>query len=86
MNRDYGARPKFSRDLASSITSSPWDQIIYHRTVVRMCVTPRVYKIGHAIIGTTTTTDKKGVVIFRRFPADRDFGTYHMLFLGVKLP
>ena len=32
------------------------------------------------------TTNKKGVVIFRDFAADRDFGTYHVLFLGVKLP
>ena len=37
------------------------------------------------IIG-SGSTDKKGVVIFRDFAADRDFGTYHMLFLGVKLP
>ena len=33
----------------------------------------------------SSTTDKKGVVIFRDFAADRDFGTYHMLFTGVKL-
>ena len=32
------------------------------------------------------TTDKKVVVNFRDFAADRDFGTYHRLFLGVKLP
>ena len=38
-----------------------------------------------AVIG-SSTTDKKGVVIFRDFAEDRDFGTYDMLFLGVKLP
>ena len=38
-----------------------------------------------AIIG-SGTTDEKGVVVFRNFAADRDFGTYHMLFLEVKLP
>ena len=32
------------------------------------------------------TTEEKGVAIFRGFAEDRDFGTYHMLFLGVKLP
>ena len=32
------------------------------------------------------TMDKKDVVIFQNFTADRDFGTYHMLFLGVNLP
>ena len=32
------------------------------------------------------TPDKKGVVIFGYFAADRQFGTYHILFLGVKLP
>ena len=37
-------------------------------------------------ISGSSTTDKKGVVIFRDFAEDRDFGTYHMLFLGVKLP
>ena len=30
-------------------------------------------------------TNEKGVAIFRGFAEDRDFGTYHMLFLGVKL-
>ena len=34
----------------------------------------------------SSTTHKKGVVIFRDFAAERDFGTYHMLFVGVKLP
>ena len=34
----------------------------------------------------SSTTNKKGVVIFRNFAEDRDFGIYHMLFLGVKLP
>ena len=29
---------------------------------------------------------KKGVVIFRLFAADRDFGTHPNLFLKVKLP
>ena len=33
----------------------------------------------------SSTTDKKGVVNFRDFAADRNFGTYHLLFLGVKL-
>ena len=33
-----------------------------------------------------STTDKKGVVIFKNFVADKHFGTYHMLFLGVNLP
>ena len=32
------------------------------------------------------TEDKTVVVNFRDFAADRDFGTYHLLFLGVKLP
>ena len=32
----------------------------------------------------SSTTDKKGVVIFRDFTADRDFDTHHMLFVGVK--
>ena len=32
------------------------------------------------------TTDKKDVVIFKDLAADRDFGTYHILFIGVKLP
>ena len=31
------------------------------------------------------TTDKEGEVIFKDFAADIGFGTYHMLFLGVKL-
>ena len=30
--------------------------------------------------------DKEGVVNFKDFTADGDFGTYHMLFLRVKLP
>ena len=30
--------------------------------------------------------NKKGVIIFRDFVMHRDFGTYHVLFLGVKLP
>ena len=34
----------------------------------------------------SSTTDKKGVVTFRDFAADRDFGTHHMLFVGVELP
>ena len=33
-----------------------------------------------------STADKKSVVIFRDFAADRGFGTYHVLILGVKLP
>ena len=33
-----------------------------------------------------STTDKKDVVIFRDFATDRDFGTHHMLFVGIKLP
>ena len=32
------------------------------------------------------STDKKGVVIFKNFAADRDFGTNHTLFLVVKFP
>ena len=32
------------------------------------------------------TADKKGVAILRDFAADSNFGTYHMLFLRVKLP
>ena len=31
------------------------------------------------------TTNEKVVVIFKDFAADRDFGTYHMLFVGVNL-
>ena len=33
----------------------------------------------------SSTIDKLGELIFRDFAADRDFGTYHILFLGVKL-
>ena len=40
---------------------------------------------GRAIIS-SDTIDKKGVVIFWDFAADRDFGIYHMLLLGVNLP
>ena len=32
------------------------------------------------------TTNKKGMVNFRNFAEDRNFGTYHMLLFGVKLP
>ena len=32
------------------------------------------------------TTNKKGVIIFNNFTADRDFGTYHILFIRFKLP
>ena len=34
----------------------------------------------------SSTTDKRGVVIFRDVAADGDFGTHHMLFVGVKVP
>ena len=40
---------------------------------------------GRTIVG-SGTTNEKGVIVFRNFAAYRDFGTYHMLFLGVKLP
>ena len=33
----------------------------------------------------SSTTDKKCVVIFRDFTAYRDFGTHHILFVGVEL-
>ena len=56
----------------------------YPETVVRMYVTQMVQKIKHKI--GRGTANKKGVVIFRAFTVERDFGTYHMLFLGVKLP
>ena len=49
-----------------------------------MRVTQMVQKIKH-IIG-SGTADKKGVVIFKDFAVDRYVGTYHMLFLGFKLP
>ena len=35
---------------------------------------------------TSPISDKMGVGIFRYFAADRQFGTYAILFLGVKLP
>ena len=48
----------------------------------------RIYEsngLAHTAIIGSGTTDEKGVAIFRCFAEFRDFGTYHMLFLGVEL-
>ena len=72
VNRDYGTHPNV------------FPGSYYLKIVVRMYmyVTPIVQKIEHAIIG-SSTTDNKGMVIFKPFAEHKDFGTYHMLFLGV---
>ena len=49
-----------------------------------MHVTQIIQDIKH-VIG-SGTADKKGVVIFRDFGVNKDVGTYHILFLGAKLP
>ena len=49
-----------------------------------MHMTQTVQKIGQVLI--VALPIKKGVSIFRDFAADKDFVTYHMLLVGVKLP
>lgn len=49
-----------------------------------MHVTQIIQDIKH-VIG-NGTADKKGVVILKDFGVNKDVGTYHILFLGAKLP
>ena len=42
--------------------------------------------LENMVITFSGTTDKMDMVIFRDFTEDRDFDTYDMLFLRVKLP